>query len=176
MLVPKVDCGEPASATADGFLARAVSSADSRVAGFAASKWISEYDQPIASAASCTPVAMRSVAARPFETNMIDLPDGALLGSGVVCVIDVGVVRALVTAALASAIAAESAEPFDAEPALVAGLELLVEPELLEQAARAIRIAVAVENAAARLLKRRLETGSILKIPSPETRLAVGSP
>jgi hypothetical protein len=67
----------------------------------------------------------------------------------------------------------ELAEPVDAALALVEALEL-VELELLEQAARATRIAVAVENAAARLLKRRLETGSILKIPSPETRLAVG--
>ena len=33
---------------------------------------------------------------------------------------------------------------------------------------------MAAENTAARLLKLRLETGSILKIPSPETRLAVG--
>ena len=98
---------------------------------------------------------------------MIDLPDGTLPDSAAVCVIDAGWARALVAAALASVTVLELAEPVDAalEP---------VELELLEQAAMATKIAVTVENTAARLLKRRLETGSILKIPSPETRLAVG--
>jgi hypothetical protein len=104
---------------------------------------------------------------------MIDLPEGALLASGVVCVIDVGIARALVAAALACATPLELAEPVAAAFELVEAPEL-VELELLEQAARATRTAVAAENTAARLLKLRLETGSILKIPSPETRLAVG--
>jgi hypothetical protein len=78
-----------------------------------------------------------------------------------------------VAAALASVTAAGMAEPVDVAPALVEPVEL-GELELLEQAAKATRIAVAVKNAAACLLKRRLERGSILKIPSPETRLAVG--
>jgi hypothetical protein len=104
---------------------------------------------------------------------MIDLPDGTLPDSGAVCLIDVGVARALVTAALASATELELVEPVDAVLELVEPLEL-VELELLEQAARATRIAVAVENTAARLVTRRLEKGSILKIPSPETRPAVG--
>jgi hypothetical protein len=58
----------------------------------------------------------------------------------------------------------EPPEPVDAALVLVE-LPEVVELELLEQAARATKIAVAVENTAARLLKRRLETGSILKNP-----------
>lgn len=76
-------------------------------------------------------------------------------------------------AALACATPPELAEPVAAAFELVEAPEL-VELELLEQAARATRTAMAAENTAARLLKLRLETGSILKIPSPETRLAVG--
>jgi hypothetical protein len=85
---------------------------------------------------------------------MIDLPDGTLPPSGVVCVIDVGVARSLVTAALACVTMLELAAPVDVALEFVEAPELvLVELEPLEQAARATRIAAAVENTAARLLK-----------------------